>query len=371
MSSTKLNILTLGPRGLEALVTSWGEPKFRYQQIFQWLWKDGAKSFAEMTNVSKTLRERLESEYEIRYPRVEREQKSTDGTIKFLLALDDGKTVETVWIPRADQDRVTLCVSSQVGCKMACAFCMTAQQKVERNLTAGEIAMQVLAMPDRDKITNVVLMGMGEPFDNYEPVMEALELMTDVKGFNLGPRKITVSTSGLLPKMEKFFKETRVRLALSLNAPNNEIRSKIMPVNKAYPVEALIEAIKKNARETTDKNFFVTIEYILMKGVNDSLDNARELAKLLRGVPCKVNLLLYNENPSLPFLRPTMNDIEGFRQVLGRNGLLNFIRTSRGRDIAAACGQLASEHVRDRVAPGQINPILAAKTPAQELRVSL
>jgi 23S rRNA (adenine2503-C2)-methyltransferase len=349
MSESKLNILTLGPRGLESLFTSWGEPRFRARQVFRWLWKQGAKSFDEMTNVSRPLRDRLKESYEIRYPKFESIQRSTDGTVKYLLGLEDGKTVETVWIPRADQDRVTLCVSSQVGCKMACAFCMTAQQKVERNLSAGEIALQVLAMPDRQKITNVVLMGMGEPFDNYDAVMESLELMTDDQAFKLGPRKITVSTSGLLPKIERFFKETRVRLAISLNAPNDEIRSKLMPVNRAYPIADLLDVVKKNAHVTEDNDFFVTFEYILMKGVNDAPEHAQELCKILRGVPCKLNLLLYNENPSLPFQRPEMSSVERFREILWKNGLLNFIRTSRGRDIAAACGQLASEHVRQRV----------------------
>ncbi len=349
MPTQKLNILTLGPRGIESLLEAWGEPRFRARQLLRWLWKQGAKSFDEMTNVSKDLRERLEANCVIRYPQIVSEQKSTDGTIKFLLALDDGKTVETVWIPREDQDRVTLCVSSQVGCKMACAFCMTGQQKVERNLTSGEIALQLLMMPERDRITNVVLMGMGEPFDNYDAVMESLELLTDDHAFNLGPRKITVSTSGLVPKMESFFRATRCRLAVSLNAPNDEIRSRIMPVNKAYPLEKLLGSIRDFARETETRDFYVTFEYILMKGVNDSVENARELCKILRGIPCKVNLLLYNENPSLPFIRPTMEDIENFRRVLWKQGVLNFMRTSRGRDIAAACGQLASEHVRQRV----------------------
>jgi 23S rRNA (adenine2503-C2)-methyltransferase len=245
---------------------------------------------------------------------------------------------------------------------MGCAFCMTAQQKVERNLTAGEIALQVLAMPERDKITNVVLMGMGEPFDNYEPVMESLEIMTDVQALELGPRKITVSTSGLVPKIEKFLKDTRVRLAISLNAPNDEIRSKLMPVNRAYPIASIMETIKKHARETKAKDFYITFEYILMKGVNDSEEHARQLCKTLHGVPCKVNLLLYNENPSLPFLRPSMEDVEKFRAVLGKKGFLNFIRTSRGRDIAAACGQLASETVRERV--------ISKSTAPQESRAS-
>lgn len=345
---SKLNLLNLGPKELEALVASLGEPSFRAKQVFRWMWKQGVQSLDEMTNVSKVLRQKLSETHEIRWPKVALKQESQDGTIKFLIALDDGKTVETVWIPRKDQDRVTVCVSSQVGCKMGCTFCMTAQQKVERNLKAGEIASQLLLMPDRSRITNVVLMGMGEPFDNYEEVMESLEIMTDPDALEIGPKKITVSTSGLLPKIEKFLMESRCRLAISLNAPNNEIRSQIMPVNKAYPVEKLLGSLKEIIARIPAKprDFNITFEYILIRELNDRPEHAQELAKILRGIPSKVNLLLYNENPNVPFKRPLEEDVNRFREVLSRYGLLNFVRTSRGRDIAAACGQLASEHVR-------------------------
>jgi len=354
----KKNLLDLGPTGLEELFATWGEPKFRARQVFRWIWKQGALSFEEMSNVSKPLKERLAEHYEIRLPKIALKQESADGTIKYLIQFEDGKTVETVWIPRADQDRVTVCVSSQVGCKMGCTFCMTAQQKVERNLLPGEIAAQLLMMPDRTKITNVVLMGMGEPFDNYDAVMESIDIMSSDEGLFIGPKKITVSTSGLLPKIERFLKESRARLAISLNASNNEIRSQIMPVNRAYPIEKLMESVRnivKNEMTNKPRDFCITWEYILIKDINDRPEHARELLKILKGIPSKVNLLLYNENPNVPFKRPEESSIGEFRQILSRGGLLNFVRSSRGRDIAAACGQLASQHVRQKSPPVKID----------------
>ncbi len=349
----KRNILHLGPKAMANLFAEWGEPSFRAKQVIQWLWKQRATSFDEMTNVSKSLREKLQNEFEIRLPKLATKQESADGTIKHLLALDDGRTIETVWIPRVDQDRVTVCVSSQIGCKMACTFCMTGQQKVERNLSAGEIAAQLLMMPTTARITNVVLMGMGEPFDNYNEVMDAIDLMSDQDALGIGPKKITVSTSGLLPKIQDYLMNSKSRLAISLNAPNNEIRTKIMPINKAYPIEKLLGGIKETIRVMPNKprDFNITWEYILIDGVNDQPEHAHQLAKLLRGIPSKVNLLLYNENPNIPFKRPKDSNVAAFRAILSQYRLLNFIRSSRGRDIAAACGQLASEHVRKEKPP--------------------
>jgi 23S rRNA (adenine2503-C2)-methyltransferase len=340
---TRVNLATLSAKDLESLFKDLGQPRFRARQVLRWIWKEGVFDPALMTNISKDLRALIQERFRIEPLKIVKQQASEDGTIKFLLGLECGRTVETVWIPREDQGRVTVCVSSQVGCKMGCTFCLTAQQKVERNLTAGEIAGQLLAMPNREKITNVVLMGMGEPFDNYDAVMGSIDLMTDAEALFIGPRRITVSTSGLVPAMRRFVKETKARLAVSLNASNDQVRSSIMPINKAYPLSELLGAL----REVKDKRFIVTFEYILIQGVNDEPEHARELIKLLRGLNYKLNLLMYNENPNIPYKRPEWDRVVAFQRILHDAGILNFIRTSRGRDISAACGQLASEHKRE------------------------
>jgi len=346
----KENLLNLGPAKIAELFVELGQPKFRAKQVLRWMWREGASDFASMSNVARDLQNLLAERFEIRIPKIVSEQKSHDGTIKYLMELDDGRTVETVWIPRDDQERVTVCVSSQIGCKMGCTFCLTAQQKVERNLTAGEIAGQLLALPERNKITNVVVMGMGEPFDNYDELMQSLELMTDVDLLEIGPRRITVSTSGLVPKIRDFLMSTKVGLAVSLNAPNDEIRNMLMPINRAYPIENLLGTLRElsnpKIKKPAGSKFSITFEYILIAGVNDQPEHARELAKRLHGIPAKVNVLLYNENPNIPFKRPDDKTVDNFRKILSERGMLNFIRSSRGRDISAACGQLASEHKR-------------------------
>ncbi|HVJ64652.1 MAG TPA: 23S rRNA (adenine(2503)-C(2))-methyltransferase RlmN [Bdellovibrionota bacterium] len=354
---TRTNLATLGRERVNTLLAELGEPKFRSKQLLEWIWKRGVFDPAQMTNLSQKLRERLVENCEIAVPKIVHSQQSSDGTIKYLLQLQDGKTIETVWIPREDQGRVTVCISTQVGCKMGCTFCLTAQQRVERNLTAGEIAGQLLVLPNREKITNVVVMGMGEPFDNYDELMAALDIMTDPHLLEIGPARITVSTSGLVPAIKKFVKESKCHLAISLNAPNDEIRSQIMPINRAYNLEKLIGTMREIASDDYPRarknKFSITFEYILMKGLNDQPEHARQIVKLLKGVPCKINLLLYNETPNTPFKRPEEKDIAEFRQILGRHGLLNFIRASRGRDISAACGQLASEQKRKDLAESQ------------------
>lgn len=348
----QINLALFSFKELQDLLASWGEKPFRARQIYRWIWKEGVQNFDEMTNVSLPLRQRLKEECALKFPKIVREEKSEDGTIKYLLLLDDLKTVEVVWIPRADQERVTLCISTQVGCRMGCTFCLTAQQKVERNLTAGEIASQVRIIPNREVVTNVVVMGMGEPFDNYDSLMGGLSIITDPEALGIGPRKVTVSTSGLVPAIKKFVQESKCGLAISLNASNDEVRSSIMPINRAYNIEKLLGAVREVSSSgyprAAGKNFSVTFEYILIRGLNDRAEHARELVKLLRGLPCKVNLLLYNENPNIDLKRPLEKDVETFRAVLTRAGLLNFVRTSRGRDISAACGQLASLHKRQQ-----------------------
>jgi 23S rRNA (adenine2503-C2)-methyltransferase len=346
----KTNLLTLSKKGVHSLLESWGEPKFRAKQLLYWIWHERVFDFDQMTNMSLKLRARLKEECVVTPPTVVRKEESQDGTVKYLFAMDDLKTVETVWIPRDDQDRVTICVSSQVGCKMGCTFCMTAQQKVERNLLAGEIAVQILMMPLSHRVTNVVLMGMGEPLDNYDAVVESLDLMTDPDLLALGAKRITVSTSGLVPAMKRFVTESKCRLAVSLNAPNDLIRNQIMPVNRAYPMDTLLGTLRQLAHPSVPKaaakDFRVTFEYLLIQGLNDQPEHARELVHQVRGIPCKINLMLYNENPNIPFKRPAESDVIEFKRILNQAGLLAFVRLSRGRDIAAACGQLVSAHKR-------------------------
>lgn len=340
------------------MIGEWGEKPFRADQIFDWIWNKGVFDFDQMLNLSKAFRDKLKAETTLIPPKLIFEQKSDDGTIKYLIRLEDGKTVESVWIPREDQGRVTVCISTQVGCRMGCTFCLTAQQKTERNLSSGEIAAQLLLLPNREKITNVVVMGMGEPFDNYDSLMGALETITDPKALRIGKSHVTVSTSGLLPAIERFVQETSCRLAISLNAPNNELRTQVMPINKAYPVEKLMELCKKISRpdfpRKQKRDFGITFEYILMKDFNDSEAHAHELVKLVRGIPCKINLLQYNETPNTPFKRPTEEEVFKFQKVLRKHGLLNFLRKSRGRDISAACGQLASEQKRKLLGEARI-----------------
>jgi 23S rRNA (adenine2503-C2)-methyltransferase len=354
LSVYPMNLAAASSAQVEELVRSMGEPAFRAKQLLHWIWKEGVFDLDHMTNLSLSFRAKLKESCTITVPRILTANKSEDGTIKYLLELSDGKSVETVWIPREDQNRVTLCISTQVGCRMGCTFCLTAQQKVERNLSAGEIAGQILVMPNRERITNVVVMGMGEPFDNYDNLMAALDIITNPERLEIGPRRVTVSTSGLVPMIKKFLVESKCRLAVSLNAPNDEIRSQIMPINRAYPLDTLLGTLKEMAHPRVQKpvsrRFSITFEYILIAGLNDQPEHAAEVSKRLRGIPAKINVLLYNENPHIPFKRPDDAAVSAFRAVLSKNGYLNFIRSSRGRDISAACGQLASNYQRSQVA---------------------
>lgn len=351
--SKNRNLLHFSQEELTEIVGKFSFPPFRATQIFQWIWKNRVSSLEEMRTLPKGLLSLLKDEgYFLLWPTIKKSEKSSDGTIKILYELEDLRTVETVAIPREDQGRLTVCISTQVGCRMGCTFCMTAQQKTERNLYFSEIVAQILLLEDFKKVTNVVVMGMGEPFDNYDELMKSLDvMMNDKLSLGIGAGKITVSTSGLLPKIEKFAEESKCRLAISLNAPNNILREKIMPINKAYPIEKLLSLVKKisgpHFPRARKRKFYVTFEYILMKEYNDSPEQARELLKLVEGIPCKINLLRYNENPYSPFKRPEMKRVLAFQEVLINGGQLNFLRKSRGRDISAACGQLASQDKRN------------------------
>lgn len=319
-----------------------GLKRFALNQILQWLYRKRVGSFEEMTNLSKDTRALLAENFEIkgleiaaRYP------SSKDGSVKYLLKLSDGSAVESVLMPM--NKRVTLCVSSQVGCAMGCKFCKTAEMKLMRNLSLGEILGQVLTIqkdiPEEQRVSNIVFMGMGEPLHNYDNVIHSLQLLTDDFAFGISQRKITVSTVGLAPEIERFGKDTKVKLALSLNATTEEGRMEVMPITHKYPLEMVIEACRKYAFGSKHK---VTFEYVMMAGVNDSLEDAKRLSRIGSRVPCKINLIPYNEYPGSPFQRPSDEQIRIFFTYLADRNFQVNIRYSKGLDVMAACGQLAT-----------------------------
>ena len=352
---------------LALLVDRMGEKAYRARQLFGWLHQRGAAALEQMTDLPKAFRERLAGEARLSTLAVDAVQVSKDGTRKYRLRTQDGKLIESVYMPDVDVEeedrgsapgraeaegrsigvdegagvRRTLCVSTQVGCAMGCGFCMTATMGLVRNLTAGEIVDQVhrvnADLGDKS-ITNVVFMGMGEPLHNYASVMRALELLQHEEGLNISHRRITVSTSGLVPNIVRFGQETQVKLAVSLNATTDEQRAKLMPVDKKWNIAALIDAVRKFP---TRQGRRVTFEYVLLKDVNDTDEDAARLAQLLKGLPVKVNLIPYNENPGLGFGDPGAERLAAFRKVLSARGITSMVRKNRGRDIAAACGQLA------------------------------
>lgn len=326
------------------------EKPFRAKQLFHWLHQRGATSFEEMSDLSKALRQKLAQVAELVTVTKDLEQRSADGTIKYRFRTADGKLIESVYMP--SPDRKTLCVSTQVGCAMGCRFCATATLGLVRHLKPSEIVAQVHAVNREVRrnegldtlrpLTNLVFMGMGEPLHNFENVKTALELLESEEGPNFSSRHITVSTVGLVPMIERFAAETDVKLAISLNASNDEMRERIMPVNKRWKIAELLDAVR---RFPVKQGRRVTFEYVLMEGVNDSDENARELAALLGGLPVKVNLIQYNENPGLGFASTRDNRAAAFQRILEAQDVPAFIRANRGRDIAAACGQLANVEV--------------------------
>jgi 23S rRNA (adenine2503-C2)-methyltransferase len=337
-----------------AFAEAQGWPKFRGEQIWRWVHDKGVRTFAEMTNLSASIREELATRAHLGSLTVAEVQTSKDGTRKLRLVTRDGQSIESVLIP--DGEKTTQCISSQVGCAVDCQFCATAKMGLKRNLDAGEIVDQVYLArrllaeqePDR-KLTNLVYMGMGEPLHNYDNMVKSLRILCDDKGAKLSQRRITVSTSGLVPKLEKLGKEdVRPNLAVSLNAPNDEIRDMIMPINRKWNIGKLLAALKAYPLEQRRR---ITFEYVLLAGVNDSLRDAAQLAKLLRGVKCKVNIIPWNPHPEAPYQRPAPAVIDAFQAECKRLGLPTYLRTPRGDDIDAACGQLANRSNGSPIVP--------------------
>lgn len=339
-NSSKINIKNLSLEELKTQLVEMGLEGYRAQQIKKWLYQKDVTSFDDMTNLGKGFREALKERFEIPQLGIKEVQQSTDGTRKYLIELADGKSIETVMIPT--EDRNTLCISTQVGCAMGCTFCYTATMGLMRNLTIFEILEQVSVVRrdwgENKPVTNLVFMGMGEPLVNAKNLYSSLDILIDPEGYGLSRHHITVSTSGIATEIEKFGDRTPVKLAVSLHATTNEQRDAIMPINKKFPLDRLMDSLGKM---TLPKRNRITFEYILLHGINDALEDAHRLAKLLRKLPSKINLILFNEFPGSPFRRPPDEWAYKFQKVLLDAGYVAVIRRSRGRDILGACGQLA------------------------------
>ena len=348
-AAKKVNLLDLSRQELEDFFTAQGEKPFRATQLMQWLYQYGVDDFDAMTNISKDLRNRLKDIAEIRTPEIVLDQASADGTHKWVVRMDSGNHIETVFIP--EQGRGTLCVSSQVGCALECTFCSTAQQGFNRNLSVAEIIGQLWVAnkslgrdPKGERIiSNVVMMGMGEPLLNFDNVVKAMDLMMDDFGYGLSKRRVTISTSGVIPALYRLKEVSDVSLAVSLHAPNDELRSELVPLNRKYPIRDLLEACK--AYVSGDGRRRVTFEYVMLDGINDQPRHARELVRLLEKVPSKVNLIPFNPFPNTQYRRSSDEAINRFRDILMKAGLTTITRRTRGDDIDAACGQLVGKVV--------------------------
>jgi 23S rRNA (adenine2503-C2)-methyltransferase len=342
------DILSLSQAELATALSGMGEKPFRARQVFAWLHKRYAASFDEMTDLSRPLRQKLAEAFRLSPPTIELVQQSSDGTRKYKLKTTEGRYVEAVYMPDEAAGRRTLCVSSQVGCAMGCTFCLTATMGLVRHMTPGEIVgqvhrvnrdlMETVGLEGPRPLTNLVFMGMGEPLHNFDHLKSALTTLLSGDGPNFSHRHVTVSTSGLVPMIERAGRELEVKVAISLNASTDEVRNEIMPVNKKWNIAALMEACRQFPLKQGRR---ITFEYVLLAGINDTDDDARRVVKLVRGLPAKVNLIPYNENPGLGFGEPTPERVESFRDILDRAGVTALVRKNRGRDISAACGQLA------------------------------
>ncbi|CCP01590.1 UPF0063 protein yfgB [Erwinia amylovora Ea644] len=345
----KINLLDLNRQQMREFFASLGEKPFRADQVMKWIYHYCCDDFNEMTDINKVFRNRLKELAEIRAPEVAEEQRSADGTIKWAIQVG-GQQVETVYIP--EKDRATLCVSSQVGCALECKFCSTAQQGFNRNLRVSEIIGQVwraakiigaAKVTGQRPITNVVMMGMGEPLLNLTNVVPAMEIMLDDFGFGLSKRRVTLSTSGVVPALDKLGDMIDVALAISLHAPNDTIRDEIVPINKKYNIETFLASVSRYIGKSNANQGRVTIEYVMLDHINDSTDNAHELAALLKDTPCKINLIPWNPFPGAPYSRSSNSRIDRFSKVLMEYGFTTIVRKTRGDDIDAACGQLAGD----------------------------
>lgn len=352
--SEKVNVLGLSALKLSEFFESIGEKRFRATQVQKWIHQNGVDNFDDMLNISKALREKLKTIAEIRPPEVVQQLDSNDGTRKFLISVSGDNIVETVFIPEGD--RGTLCVSSQVGCSLDCSFCATGKQGFNRDLTAAEIIGQVWLAAKSfgqfgDKaprtITNVVMMGMGEPLLNFENVVDAMNLMLDDNSYGLSKRRVTLSTSGVVPALDRLGDYTDVSLAISLHAPNDELRNTLVPLNKKYPIAVLLDSAQRYIEGLPDIRRKITIEYTLIDQVNDRSHHAYELAELLRDIPVKINLIPFNPFSLVDYKRVSNNALRKFQDILIKEGFTTTIRTTRGDDIDAACGQLAGS-VMDR-----------------------
>ncbi len=368
-------LIGLGRPALAELLAALGVPerqrRMRVSQLWSWLYVRGATDFARMTDIASGLRSQLAAHFTLARPEIVTEQVSVDGTRKWLLRLDDGKEVETVYIP--EEDRGTLCISSQVGCTLTCTFCHTGTQRLVRNLTAGEIVGQIMLARDRigdwpgavppdprglpnteRKITNVVLMGMGEPLYNFDNVRDACAIAADGEGLSISKRRITLSTSGIVPEIPRWGDEAGTMLAISLHAVRDALRNELVPINKKWPIAKLLEACRNYPGLSNAKR--ITFEYVMLKGVNDSVEDAKALVRLLAKIPAKINLIPFNPWPGAPYECSDWEQIEKFAEVVNRAGYASPVRSPRGRDIMAACGQLKSASLKQRASERLATP---------------
>ena len=365
----KINLVGLTRDGLRNALIEAGTPekqaKMRVGQIWQWIYQKGVRDFGSMTNLSKAYRAELDETFEVAVPEVVSKQVSLDGTRKYLMRIAGGHEVEVVYIP--EEDRGTLCISSQVGCTLTCSFCHTGTQKLVRNLTAGEIIGQVMvARDDLDEwvrvgegtgerprlVSNIVLMGMGEPLYNFDNVRDAMRIAMDGEGIAISRRRITLSTSGVVPEIAKTADEIGCMLAVSFHATTDEVRDRLVPINKRWNIATLLDALRAYPKASNSER--ITFEYVMLKDVNDSDEDARRLVQLIKGIPAKINLIPFNEWPDAPYERSEWNRIERFADIIYKAGYASPIRTPRGEDIMAACGQLKSATERARKSRAEI-----------------